>query len=564
MIVKNVVFIIYVLCCVLGSINIIAQTTRNIGFRLPMDVPLNLAGSFGEPRKDHFHSGIDIKTNGKEGQPVFSIGDGYISRIKVSPYGYGKAIYITHKNGYTSVYAHLNKFFGAIESYIQQQHYLLKKSELDIYLAATKFRVTKNDTIAFSGNTGGSSAPHLHFEIRDTKTEHALNPLDFYPKEFYVDTIPPQLNKIKIYQFDSLFYDSETAVYTLQHKEDYFTTDSVILINGKSKFCFSLEGFDKQDNSENKNGINRIEVYQLDSLVFKYDLTEIDFDKTRMCNAFVDYNEMMTNNGYFYNCYQLKNNTLDFYLKKFLFAKIKNGENVFNIFCYDYNNNKTKINLTIVKKETDEITTDTVLSKSAAVLKNIKYQHTDSLSYKAFKIKFNNNTFFDNIYINVKQIQGDIFHVANIDSQQLTPLQKPAKIEFKSSIKKNSNKVVIVLQDNKGKESALKTTFDKTKFYAETKELGTFYLKYDTTKPEIKILNLKSESININISDKLSGIGSYNVYIDNKWTNFYYDAKNDILEYNYDKTLTTGKHNLKIIVTDNVGNKNTLTHNFTY
>jgi hypothetical protein len=546
-------------------VNSFSQDYRNIGFAKPMNLPFNLAGSFGEPRKDHFHSGIDIKTNGIEGEPVFTIGDGYISRIKVSPYGYGKAIYITHNNGYTSVYAHLSKFFGAIEKYIQQQHYLQKKSEFDIYLDATKFPVLKSDTIAFSGNTGGSSAPHLHFEIRDTKTEHALNPLDFYPKEFYIDTIPPQLNKVKINTiYSNSIYTSNSSIYNLFKVNNEFINKDSIVIKNDSIISFSLEGFDKQDDSENKNGIKKIEVFQIDSLIFKYDLTEIDFDKTRMCNAFVDYNEMMTNNGYFYNCSQLKDNTLDFYLKKNIFAKIKNGENVFNIFCSDYNNNKTKIRLSIVKNETDEITVDTAMSFSSSVSEDIIYQHTDSLSYKAFKIKFNNNTFYDNIYINVTQKQDNIFDVTNINSQQLTPLQKPASIQFKSSIKKYRNKVVIVRQDFKGKETALKTTFDKTKFYAETKELGTFYLKYDTTKPEIKILNLKSEIININISDELSGIDSYNVYIDNKWVNFYYDAKNDVLEYHYDKILTTGKHNLKIIVTDNVGNKNMLTQNFTY
>lgn len=128
-----------------------------------MNLPFNLAGSFGEPRKDHFHAGMDIKTNGVEGEPVFAVYDGYISRIRVSPYGYGRAIYITHSNGFTSVYGHLSRFNDAIEKYIHKQHYLQKKSELDLYFDSTKLPVKQNDMIAFSGNTGGSSAPHLHF-----------------------------------------------------------------------------------------------------------------------------------------------------------------------------------------------------------------------------------------------------------------------------------------------------------------------------------------------------------------------------------------------------------------
>lgn len=139
-----------------------------------MNLSFSLAGSFGEPRPDHFHSGIDIKTNGVEGEPVFSIYDGYISRIKVSSVGYGKALYITHPNGYTSLYAHLGRFSDAIEKYVHGQHYARKQSEFDLYPDAEMFKVRQNDTIAFSGNTGGSTAPHLHFEIRDSKQSTPL------------------------------------------------------------------------------------------------------------------------------------------------------------------------------------------------------------------------------------------------------------------------------------------------------------------------------------------------------------------------------------------------------
>jgi hypothetical protein len=267
---KNTGFILTAFC-VFFSTYLFSQEYRNAGFIKPMQLPFNLAGSFGEPRKDHFHSGIDIKTNGVEGEPVFAIGDGYISRIRVSPYGYGRAIYITHTNGFTSVYGHLSKFYSAIENYIHAKHYSLKKSELDLTLDPTVFPLKQNDTIAFSGNTGGSSAPHLHFEIRNTKTEHALNPLDFYPRDFYVDTIPPQINKVKVYRFYDRISIHCSSVYNLRKKENYLNTDTIhYQIIHKSSF--SLEGFDKQDNSENKNGIKKIEVCQNNNLVFKYDL----------------------------------------------------------------------------------------------------------------------------------------------------------------------------------------------------------------------------------------------------------------------------------------------------
>ena len=549
-----------------------SQEYRNSGFSKPMNLAFNLAGSFGEPRPDHFHSGIDIKTNGVEGEPVFAVYDGYISRIRVSPYGYGRAIYITHPNGFTTVYGHLSRFYGAIEKYIDAQHYALKKSELDLTLNANVFPLKQNDTIAFSGNTGGSDAPHLHFEVRNTKTEHALNPLDFYPKNFYIDTIPPRINKVKFYQFSKDYFYSSfiKPYYNLSAKESW----SFEHIDINDYYAFSLEGYDKQDSSENKNGIKKIEVYQNKNLVFKYDLTEIDFDKTRMCNAFVDYDEMINDNGYFYNCYQLKNNSLAIYQpgsNGFFSNKETDSINVYDIYCYDYNDNKTKITLEI-PKGTSIVDWEIRNQKKDSIFVNKRFQTNkpDSISLSGFKTLFPENTFYDDVYLRLsKRFLKEYVPVYNINADYNNiPLQKPAKIEFKSSIKKNRNKIVVVRQNHKGKETALKTTFDKTKFYTETKELGTFYLKYDTIKPIVEISNPISQipysSIQVKITDNLSGIDTYNGYIDNRWVNFYYDAKNDLIEYKFDEYCSKGEHLLKIIVTDKVGNKTSIEQKIIY
>ncbi len=557
-----------------------SQENRNSGFIKPMNLPFNLAGSFGEPRKDHFHSGIDIKTNGVEGELIYSIGDGYISRIRVSPYGYGRAIYITHANGYTSVYGHLSRFYGEIKKYIHEQHYAQQKSELDIYLDANKFPVKQNDMIAFSGNTGGSSAPHLHFEIRDSKTEHALNPLDFYPRSFYVDTIPPQINKVKVSISQDNFLHSLSKQYEIRNINNIYTTDEPIPIYNNSEFYFSLQGFDKQDTSENKNGIKKIEVFHKDSLVFKYDLTEIDFKKTRMCNAFVDYNEMMNDNGYFYNCYKLPNNQLSFYSNGNGFYTInKNDSMQLSISCIDYLNNTKNINLNFVRTNENF---DTIYNSrnasngSDAIYESNKTIDSNIMKNKSFTIKFSKGSFYsDNIsclttysydkFTTISPV-NDVIIIDNI----FFPLHKPASIEINSSIKKDRNKIVVVRQDSKGKETALKTTSDKTKFYAETKQLGTFYLKYDTTNPTIEIRNYKLgikdfvNNIEVKIKDNLSGINTYNGYIDEKWVNFYYDAKNDLIQYNIDQYCTKGEHTLKVIVTDNVGNKTIVQQKFIY
>lgn len=561
-----------VLCCFLSA-HLYAQSTnsdRNL-FAKPMQLPFNLAGSFGEPRPNHFHAGIDIKTNGMEGESVYSIYDGYISRIKVSSVGYGKAIYITHTNGYTSVYGHLSKFNDQLEKYVHQQHYIQKKSELDLFIDVGKFIVKKNDLIAYSGNTGGSSAPHLHFEIRNTKTEEALNPLDFYSREYYSDTIPPQVNQVKIYPFDQSFYYYNAGITVpLIKQENYYTTMLPIQFGNHTDFCISLEGFDKPDTSSSKNGIDKIEVFQNQQKVFSYHMNVIDFNRTRMCNAFIDYDEMKRDNGYFYNLYRLKNNTYPIYNSTNNgFFKINHLDTIpINLFCYDYNNNKTEVRLQIIRNDSLEIK-DSVIAVTADeyAFKNIASTQKDSLQLDNFKINFSANALYDDISLSLtktnttNKYNSPIFKVDNLDNY--IPLQSAATISLKTNTIKNPDKIVWIHQSLSGKETALQTRYANQVFSASAKELGQFYLQYDTIKPEIKLLSLK-DKISVQITDDLSGILNYNGYIDNKWVNFYYDAKNNSLEYIYDEYCPRGEHTLKIIVTDNKGNKNTLIQKFIY
>ncbi|MBK9330210.1 MAG: M23 family metallopeptidase [Sphingobacteriales bacterium] len=537
-------------------------------FSKPMSLPFHLAGSFGEPRPDHFHSGIDIKTNGVEGEPVFSIYDGYVSRIKVSSVGYGKAIYITHPNGYTSLYAHLGRFSDVIEKFVHGQHYAKKQPEFDLYPDAGTFKVKQNDTIAFSGNTGGSTAPHLHFEIRDSKTEHALNPLDFYPKNFYTDTIPPQLNKVKLYTFNSRYYEAQTDVLPLKRSENFLTTDAPIVIDKYNFFCLSLEGFDKQDTSENKNGIYRIQMFINDTVLFGYTMNTIDFDKTRMCNAFVDYHEMMNDSGYFYNCCQLKNNTLAVYQNGNGFIRIKNKDTAeIAIHCYDYNENKTSIRLKVIRNDSE------VPSDSRDMAGTILTDKKDSIRLNGVKITFPDKCFYDDVSLKTDlwyqpdNLLAPVYSISHPGGY--IPLQKSFRMEFSTVIKKQRNKVTIVRTDADGQVTALPTKSTKTRFYTESRKLGTFFLSYDTTKPEVKILypeteRVKNKVIQVKIGDALSGIDSYNGYIDGKWVNFYYDAKNDLMEYVIDGNCPKGEHLLKIVVTDKTGNKTTVQQKFVY
>lgn len=550
-----------------GTVRAEDTSDKKFPFVKPMHLPFNLAGCFAEPRPDHFHSGIDIKTNGVEGEPVFAVYDGYISRIRVSPYGYGKALYITHPNGYTSVYGHLSRFNAAIEKYVHAQHYKRQQAELDLNLGPDVFPLKQNDTIAFSGNTGGSTAPHLHFEIRDSKTEYALNALDYYPKEFYIDTIPPQLNKVKVYQFDSLFYQSDTRIFPLEKSKGILRTSEAIPISG-AHFCVSLEGFDKQDNSENKNGIQRMELWQDNSIRFKFDIRDIDFDNTRLCNAFVDYGEMMADKGYYYNCYRLKQNTLDIYqLPGRGFIPNDRDTQHVEIRCFDHNDNCSIVQLLFFR----QTKSGTALVRKLPI--HINYGAADSFVLKHFTLRFPANTFYDAVPLNglvLMNKQDSLAEAFWVSAQGNAAMYKAATVEIQPLSKKNMDKMVIVVNNpGYGGETALDTKASGNFLYAATRLPGRFRVQLDTTGPSLKLLNFDNRDsifsdhhIRVQMSDELSGIGTYKGFIDGHWVNFYYDAKNDELDYTFDEFCPPGEHTLKIFVSDKKENESILTQHF--
>ena len=230
-------------------------------FRNPLDIPIVLGGSFGELRSNHFHAGLDIKTQGKEGLNVYAVADGFISRIKIQQFGYGRAIYITHPNGYTTVYGHLSKFADHIEEYVKSIQYKREKYATgNLYFKEDKFPLKKGEVFAFSGDTGGSGGPHLHYEIRNTKTENIINPLFFGID--VPDKKPPVFQGLKAYclsddarinQVKKNFQISIKNIGPGVYKAERISASGVI--------SFGISTFDRFDKASNKNGIYSLEMF---------------------------------------------------------------------------------------------------------------------------------------------------------------------------------------------------------------------------------------------------------------------------------------------------------------
>lgn len=261
-------------------------------FRDPLNIPMSLAANFGELRPNHYHMGLDIRTQKRENLPVFAAADGYIARVVIEPGGFGQAIYINHPNGYTTLYAHLNKFMPALAAYIQQRQYKVRSWSVRVDIPQGLFPVKKGDQIAFSGNTGGSQGPHLHFEIRMTADDTNLNPLLFgLPVP---DNTAPVIQRLALYDRNKSTYEQSPRI-TAVHKSgsEYAITPGLVTV-ASSRVSFAISAFDTQSGSSNPNGIFQAVLYDNDQALVGFQMNNINYEYTRNLNAHIDYKTRAT------------------------------------------------------------------------------------------------------------------------------------------------------------------------------------------------------------------------------------------------------------------------------
>jgi hypothetical protein len=283
----------------LASQVIFAQYPKDY-FRSPLDIPINLSGTFGELRPNHFHSGLDIRTNNVEGLPVYAAADGIIIRIKVSTFGYGKALYIAHPNGYTTVYGHLQKFSDKIEAYVKEQQYRQKSYEVELYPSTLK--VTQSEIIALSGNSGGSGGPHLHFEFRDTATEKIINPMAFGMNKLIKDEMSPVISSLMVYPAnDSISVNKSRNPVSLSLQKQVDGTFLASKVYASGKIGFALNSYDLSTNNYNKNGIYKVVSYVNGSQNFKYEFDTFAFDESKYINYFIDFNKYKIKKKHYQN-----------------------------------------------------------------------------------------------------------------------------------------------------------------------------------------------------------------------------------------------------------------------
>lgn len=525
-------------------------------FRLPLDIPMQLSGNFGELRPNHFHAGFDFKTNQREGLNVYAAADGYVSRIKISNGGYGKAIYITHSNGYTTVYGHLQKALGAIQDKITAAQYEAKDYEIEIFLKSQDILVKKGEIIALSGNTGGSDGPHLHFEFRDNKTENIINPLKF--GFLLKDTKSPTVSSLVVYPVDNdaVVNQSKRALnLNLSLQKDGTYLSEKVLATGK--IGFGIISSDADDVSYNFNGVYKTEVFDNGKSVFSYEFDEMVFDEARYINVFIDYERYK----------KMHQRVQKLFMKTpFALSNIKSPNNsgvftisknildIYKIEVSDYNKNKTIIEIPIVFSEAP-----TLVPEVPKITKYfIKAKLDSNFEKDNVAIYFPANTFYEDFYMNFDVKNGVLY--AHEDT---VPAHSNFTISFEDTIASSDEKKKMFIASIYGtKLNFITTKLVNNTFTCKTKTLGQFKLAKDTIAPTIKIAKpiqdkwiTSQKSIVVRIADDLSGIKTYNGYLNDKWVLFEYESKLKRLTHIFDDALLLeGKNNLKIVVTDNVGN----------
>ena len=519
----------------------------------PIDLPLNLSGTFGEFRSSHFHYGLDITTNKKSGYEVYSIESGSIIRIRVSTSGYGKAIYVDHLNGLTSVYAHLKEFSPKIQEYIKGQQYLRKSYNIQKFFNVGDLVIDKGELIGYSGNTGGSSGPHLHFEIRDTKSQNPLNPLSFEYK--YEDNRRPIIRSLYVFDETDSFKKDNPKQYPIEKINDSIYKSKKVIYN--NDIGIGVEVYDRQSgNNYNRNGIYEIRMY-LDSILnFSYKMDNINISESIFRKVFYDYSLLKTRGVRVQKIYYPPNSKLSFLnhnTETGIFDSNDSIKKEVQIEVIDWNNNKSYLKFQI--------------EGSPSNIKENPISGIEIVPDQEYKIKRNNvevdfrrNSFFNKVALNIES-NNDTLKVG----KDIHPLRKSYNIKINKKIEDSivRRQSYIGLINKNGKISYLNTSKNKNSFSVNSSILGSYILSRDSIRPEVKPLNFslnkdisKQKTIRLRIYDNISGIKSYEVLINNKWALFEYEPKSNLIFHTIkDGIIKNGENSINIKVIDGVGNE---------
>jgi len=533
-------------------------------FELPFKRAILLSGTFGELRTGHFHSGIDIKSNnGKAGEEISAAAVGYITRIKVSPSGYGNAIYIAHPNGYTTVYAHLDRFTHEIANYVKDKQYELKRFSVDLYPKPHQFQFKKGQVIGYLGNSGSSSAPHLHFEIRRSSDQVPINPFLFGLS--ITDNISPEINALQVYYLNDKFEQINLLEYPLIRTASGTYTITDTLSEGAWRTGFAIKTIDKMDGVRNRNGIYKLQMQIDDEPHFSFAMDEVPFSKTRFLNAHIDYAARQNKKGYFHRCFKLPGNALNIYSQNNNYGVVK---------LYSHQTQKISIAVKDIKGNTSTLTffikRDSSMYESRSLAAEFSTDYLSSLTIK--KPDFNCSIQKGSIYVqkdieyHVEKPGHDTYAAIHHIGSEEIPLHKYMTISIKpNGIPSYLADKAYIGRINEDEIISYGGEMSSGFMTGSVREFGMYTVGMDTITPTIKPIQFNTKmqglsSMRFSITDNITTSGRarglrYDAHVDGKWILMEYDAKNDVLTHRFDDRMESGNHELVLKVRDDRNNE---------
>jgi hypothetical protein len=545
-------------------------------FRSPLDVPLTLAGNFAEMRSNHFHAGLDLKTGNRIGLPVHAAAGGWVSRIKVSPTGYGLALYVDHPGGYTTVYGHLSRFADTLAAYVKRLQYRQRSYAIDTHPPKGRFPVKQGEVIAFTGNSGSSGGPHLHFEIRDAATEEPLNPLLFgLPVK---DTLPPKIFRLKVYAAkDGSFARIERrsgrppllvrpgapATLRVTRVNGTYRLRDVRSIRAHGRIGFGLQTHDYHDGSNNRLGVFRIRLEADDETLFRSEIDRFSFAQTRYINAHVDYAEHERSRRWIQRSFLLPGNRLPFYRTENRgFLNVSEGQRRRLVYTVeDAAGNRARLAFDVEGTAARPVRVDDA-SAYAAVIPRAR---AAVFEREGLRVSFPAYALYEDLELRYRALPPEEGAYSKLHAvhDAFTPVHKSLTLDIRADAlpKDLRHRALIVRMDPEGNVSSVGGSYRNGFIETRVRSFGTFFVTVDTLAPEIRPLNIRAgksmrglTSIRLRIKDDLAGIASYVGYIDGEWALFAYDAKTGTLVHTFDERVAAGPHTLSMIVTDRVGN----------
>ncbi|OAV67240.1 putative peptidase [Bacteroidales bacterium Barb4] len=525
--------------------------------RNPFDFPILLSGSFGELRGNHFHSGIDFKTQGVEGKPVHAVEAGYVSRVSVSPIGYGNVLYINHPDGKTTVYAHLQRFAPDIAAYVRERQYADESFKVDITLAPEQFPVERGDVVAWSGNTGSSGGPHLHFEVRDTETEEVLDPLPYYQNRV-ADTRPPQISGIMVYPVEG-----QGVVNGSGRKQEFKpsavrngTSSLTARIEAWGKIGIAVKAYDYMDGTSNIYGVKEITLTADNEVVFHSDITRFAFAETRYLNSFTDYAEWDARRSFYMKTFAEPGNRLRFIDTRNRGYITIDEERDYHLqyTLSDAFGNTTRLSVVLTGKEQP-------VPDPPADMELFCWNSENRFGAKGIRLVIPRGNLYDDLYFRYA-VREDTTALAPVHTVHDSPLAFHEAARLSLHLSKDfltDKRQYGIVRLRNGHRSWIGGTYRNGWIDAPIREAGQYTIAQDTRPPLITPLSPAAgkglKRLSFRLTDDLSGIARYRAEADGRFILFEMDSRS-VITCRLDETgLPAGRHTLTLTATDACGNE---------